>query len=317
MPRMGSRICGRVVAVSAATDVYTDTSLDATDAWLLEHDPEQVEPLQLVGPTADEVQDAEDAALIAASTSIMGLGRLSSAKISSLTKFGDLSWHDLAECRDAPAEDADLFTEARSQAEGARVISDYCSGCPVVRDCLDEGRRTRAWGVNGGFVLVDGRKAAQDRPDPASSAAGFRSGSAAGRGSGSEADRAAVWLAGWLGQNGPTARQDVLAAGLTAGHTMNPVDRAAGLVGVTRSRTPGCVGVTWGLADPVQASVAAAQEADEAAQISALWLIDYIDAHGPTPRADVLAAAPHSEAATLAGAALLDLDTDAERWALQ
>ena len=71
----------------------------------------------------------------------------------------DLGWHDLAACRDPEPEDADLFTEARSQAEAADLVEVYCSGprpCPVRERCVLFGRTTHGTGVYGGHVLIDG-----------------------------------------------------------------------------------------------------------------------------------------------------------------
>ncbi len=132
----------------------------------------------IAGPTADELEDAADAALLHASGSMpwKALGIPGHTPGPSLSIMPALTrpttWQARAECRDAPQDDAHAFAEARSQAEAAEVAQAYCSACLVVADCLADGRAQRGWGVYGGLTLVDGRKAPQHRPGVRAAATG-------------------------------------------------------------------------------------------------------------------------------------------------
>lgn len=113
--------------MTAQLDVYTAKLDDLAD------DP-HYEPTGLAAATrtAEDAQDALDAALIEASGQLpASVGRLMSKRASSVDHSGNTDWRSQAACRAAPPADADAFTEARSQAEGARVIREYCAGCPL------------------------------------------------------------------------------------------------------------------------------------------------------------------------------------------
>lgn len=294
--------------MSAATDVYTQPlDLDAIADELLAADPperDDAAPLPLVGPSLDEAQDAEDAALLAAATNVHGSAvRIGSTHLSARDLDPSvMRWIDRAECAEAPPVDQDRLTESRTQAEAERVIDAYCSGCPVAEQCLDEGRATRAWGTHGGLVLVDGKKAPQHRPD-SSEAQRPRSLNV----DKPAAERARHWLAAYLAEHGSTQRRELLAAANKAGHSRHRIDHAARVLDIDRRRAGHTVG--WSLPEVERAT-------DEATQGAALWLIDRLAAHGPTQRQDVLTAAPYSRAASLAGALLLDLDAEADVWVL-
>lgn len=119
---------------------------------------------------------------------------------------------------------------------------------------------------------------------------------------------AAQWLAAYLADHSPVMRSDAVTAAREAGHSERSTDRVARSLDVQSERLPGNGNrTTWSLPEVERAT-------EQATQGAALWLIDYLDAHGPTPRQDVLTAAPYSNAATLAGATLIDLDPKADVW---
>lgn len=171
-------------------------------------------------PTPEDVEDLEDSAYLAASGTVpwkaLGAddGHMPGPSLSVVPALSrSTSWHDRAACRDATSE---TFTEARSQAEGTSVIETYCSACPVVAECLSDARFLRSWGVAGGLVLVDGRKAPLERPRSSPGARSAR----AGR------DTASTWLAGRLA-DGPRLRAEVLAQAEQVGIPSSTLRKAA------------------------------------------------------------------------------------------
>lgn len=287
---------------TATDDAYTADLVAIADELLAADPPNEHEAdvLALVRPSpseASKAEDAEDAALLRASTHLRDAAKIGGRYSARDYMPEDPSWRDQAECGEAPPEDQDAFTQSRSQAEATRVIAEYCAGCPVAADCLTEGRTTRGWGTFGGVVLLDGRRAPEHRP-----------GTQPATGSGNAAAQAAQsWLTIYLTEQGPTQRADVLADAVEAGHPRQRIERAAAHLSVSSRRTG--VTVEWSLPEIERATEQAVQGAE-------LWLIDWLDAHGSTDRADVLAAAPYSHAAMLGGAARLDLDPEADAWAL-
>lgn len=88
------------------------------------------------------------------------------------------------------------------------------------------------------------------------------------------------------------------------------------------TRRPGDPGAWWSLPGDVNGDTEVstdepeAEPGAEAIEAAALWLIDWLAEHGPQSREDVLTAAPHGPAATMAGARLIELDTEADVWCL-
>lgn len=64
-------------------------------------------------------------------------------------------WMERAACAGA----ADDFVAPSTPDQGAPLADRYCSACPVAARCLAFGRGTRAYGLRGGRVLLDGRPA--------------------------------------------------------------------------------------------------------------------------------------------------------------
>jgi hypothetical protein len=70
--------------------------------------------------------------------------------------------------RAACARAVEDFVAPSTSDQGAPLADRYCSACPVAAQCLAFGRGTRAYGLWGGRVLLDGRPA--ERAVPAVSA---------------------------------------------------------------------------------------------------------------------------------------------------
>ena len=50
-----------------------------------------------------------------------------------------------------------LFFEGyESSVDTARLVDQMCMGCPVIKQCFDEGRSRNATGVHGGIYLLRG-----------------------------------------------------------------------------------------------------------------------------------------------------------------
>ncbi|MCW2811537.1 MAG: Transcription factor WhiB [Friedmanniella sp.] len=65
-------------------------------------------------------------------------------------------WQRDAACA---GQDVEAFTEATDQTAGGPLSARWCSRCPVADECGRYGVQTRAWGLWGGGVLIDGRPA--------------------------------------------------------------------------------------------------------------------------------------------------------------
>lgn len=68
----------------------------------------------------------------------------------------DMRWTIDAACAGVDEIDAHTLTESLNQQDAAEVVGRLCSRCPVREVCLEAGRSSLAWGVWGGYVLVDG-----------------------------------------------------------------------------------------------------------------------------------------------------------------
>lgn len=104
---------------------------------------------QQVDLTAAEHEDLVDEALVRAADKAALPGKIGAQKVSPFATAARLStnWMADAACSAAPPGDVDQLTEARSGSEGAGVIETYCAGCPVVEQCLFDGRALRSYGV--------------------------------------------------------------------------------------------------------------------------------------------------------------------------
>lgn len=169
---------------------------------------------------AERAEDAEDARhkRTASPTPWQALGldpdpTSRSASRSVVTRLGTLRWQDEAACRTAPPDDAEAFTEVRTQAEAAPLVSTYCSECPVRLRCLAEGRALRGWGVFGGLALVDGLRASQGEQQQQPR-------------TGQSATPARAWLVAALA-DGPRRRVELVAAASEAGIGSRTLDSAA------------------------------------------------------------------------------------------
>jgi hypothetical protein len=69
----------------------------------------------------------------------------------------DTTWLAEAACAHAPTSTADAMRAATTREHG-EVLGWRCDGCPVAWQCLEEGLRTKAPGIWGGFVLNDGQE---------------------------------------------------------------------------------------------------------------------------------------------------------------
>lgn len=67
----------------------------------------------------------------------------------------DLSWQDLASCRDMPIN---WFYDDYEASEGfAKVIDEACLSCPVMKQCLEAGIENSEFGVWGCIYLNNGK----------------------------------------------------------------------------------------------------------------------------------------------------------------
>lgn len=67
----------------------------------------------------------------------------------------DLSWQDLASCRDMPIN---WFYDDYEASEGfAKVIDEACLSCPVMKQCLEAGTENNEFGVWGSIYLNNGK----------------------------------------------------------------------------------------------------------------------------------------------------------------
>lgn len=200
---------------------------------------------------AERAEDAEDARhkRTASPTPWQALGldpdpTSRSPGRSVVTELGTLRWQDEATCREAPPDDAERFTEVRTQAEAEPLVSTYCSTCPVRLRCLAEGRALRGWGVFGGVALVDGlraREGGQQQPR-----------------TGQSATPARAWLVAALA-DGPQRRVELVAAASEAGIGSRTLDSAARAHAVVSTRRPGDPGAWWSLPGDVNAAGHAAR----------------------------------------------------------
>lgn len=62
-------------------------------------------------------------------------------------------WRRDAACQDSGEEFVDV-----TSGQGQKLADTYCIECPVMVQCADYGRATRAYGVWGGDVIEDGRR---------------------------------------------------------------------------------------------------------------------------------------------------------------
>lgn len=72
-----------------------------------------------------------------------------------------LSWEDLASCKNFPkefitAENDHFFDKYENDEETAKQIDQLCFGCPVIKQCYEQGVKEDAWGVRGGVYLTEG-----------------------------------------------------------------------------------------------------------------------------------------------------------------
>lgn len=271
---------------------------------------------------ADAAEDAQDAALLATSQimqwSRAGLMGDPAPSGSTAQLLPDGRWQAGAACRDADAAEADTLTGARSQREAARVVQDYCERCPVRLACLADGRQLRGWGVFGGVVLVDGRKAALQRPGsdrgtlPARRLPSEAASSRGPTGRHTRARRASVsperiraWLAAELA-GGPRPRQDVLAAAGQAGISPASVKNRVAPEMVVSTRIPGTAAVAWSL--PAERPPDGPPPAP--LEHVAFWLIDELARTGPIYPGAVVSDAAYPAEQIYEAAALLDLPAD-------
>ena len=84
-----------------------------------------------------------------------------------------MDWQLDAACQSVPATVSDAMTDATHQSDATELAEVWCAGCPVRAQCLEAGMATGGYGLWGGVVLVQGRKAPRDRhaalkvvPDP-------------------------------------------------------------------------------------------------------------------------------------------------------
>lgn len=141
--------------------------------WTPEPAERVAEPPDLEGEPAAPVAEtrppgppeAVDGVLVDGVTARWGLHQLTESRARSLGV--DLlrwplaepaaGWQQDAVCRGVDSSVADQLSEVLSQFAGTKLVSRWCSVCPVIRQCFETGRTTGGHGVWGGLALRDGR----------------------------------------------------------------------------------------------------------------------------------------------------------------
>lgn len=275
------------------------------------------EPAENAQDVAEQraAEDAQEAALLASSAimqwSRAGLIGAPAPSGSTAELLPDGAWQNSAACRTASPAEADTFTGARSQAEAEQVVQDYCDACPVRLACLADGRQLRGWGLFGGVVLVDGRKAARERPgsrQDTSSRPPSRYPSEPRR-SPVPFARIRAFLADELA-GGPVLRRDLLATADSLGIAPASAMKAARRMELVSIRLAGSNAVMWSRADVDSTERPPDRPAPAPLEIVALWLIDELADTGPIFPGAVVANAPYPADRIYEAAALLDLPHD-------
>lgn len=66
----------------------------------------------------------------------------------------NFEWHDLASCRGLPADLSNIFfDDYETDPVVAKQADEFCLSCPVAKQCLMEGLRTKSYGLWGGVFM--------------------------------------------------------------------------------------------------------------------------------------------------------------------
>lgn len=309
-------LAGTGVGLEALADellAATEPAENAQDALQVAENAEDAlqGPEVAALPAADQAEDAQDALLLVGSSvmqwSRAGLTGAPAPSGSTAELLPDGAWQNSAACRSASLAEADIFTGARSQTEAEQLVQGYCKRCPVRLACLQDGRQLRGWGIFGGVVLVDGRKAARERPESrqdTSSRPPSRYPSEARRDS-VPFERIRSFLTAELA-GGPVLRRDLLVTADSLGIAPASAMKAARRMQLVSTRLPGTNAVLYSLPAPAPLDGPAPAPLEEVA----LWLIEELASCGPIFPGAVVSDAIYPAERIYEAAALLDLPHD-------